>query len=112
MLKSFLESFGSILGLCAAIGLFSIAVRLYRKKKYPPAAPAKVWKEYFTQIMLDQEFEEAAIVHRLIAGKDDEDQIMTPKGYKVVTSKRITMEDKYEQATFGLETKYKIEKIV
>src|ERR1044072_2680736 len=90
LFNGFLATIGAI---CAIFCFFILMMALIRSRKKPEKATAKDWRAYLKEVISNNEFTEAATLTPLLANRVDDDQIDTPKGYKVDVQKSIVIDE-------------------
>lgn len=103
LFNGFLFTLGGLAALVFTI--FVLAVYLKSKKK-PVKATAKVWRTYLDDIVKANDFKEAIVIRQLLTDKNDDDEIVTPTGYKIHVDKDLVID---ENAGEGL-SKIKVHK--
>lgn len=94
-LEAFFKGFLFVIGCGVAVAVITIMIYyLFKsKKKSEVKATVKQWKDYLTEVLVSENFTEAAFIRKLIDGKSDSQYIDTPQGYQVEVEKSISIED-------------------
>lgn len=108
MIKGFLFGFGLLLGFAVFIIILILILKIKKKKKHD--MPVKEWKKYLEQVLKAEDFAEAKFVTSLILNKDDDEEIKTPDGYKVIVKSdfEVHESDSENSSKIGFVKKYKV----
>lgn len=90
LLRGFLFVIGGVLGFVFILFVLALILKATKKKVH---ATAKVWREYLLSVIAAQNFDEAARVTNFVLGKKDDEEIITPPGYKIDVERDITIDE-------------------
>lgn len=109
-----LHGFTFGIGFFTSIYVFIVIIIVAKRLAYGKVcAPAKAWQDYLSEITAIGAYEEARMISDLITDKKSDDEIKTPKGYKVTVDKDLIIDegDDSNISKIRFKKRYKIKKI-
>lgn len=107
MIEGFLFGFGFILAFAVIIVLIIFFIK-FKKGSSSKYAPVSAWRNYLLQVLASDNFEEAKIITELIGDKKDDQEIITPKGYKIKVEADFEIDTEGNGSKIKFNKKYKI----